>query len=345
MIYAGLRPHYSAATHPPSIPPFGTLFQNLPSGLWSFTLTFRNTSHALWGVLWDPDVVWLRMEKVLNYVISAEGVIKSVLGDEVLKRHGSWPGLIDGLRWVIRRGGGYCSNLLFLFFFLQELGVSSPFSSPPACYKLVYCSMASFTAAEAEGGEKLRERQKMCVHVFNSAARRTPRLITAACLSLSHTEMRRFFGNEFCCHPASTHRRIGGVVAWAWLSVSRLLPPPLCPFCCREIWHRVELMNNKTGLVCLEGKKKKRGKRKKKKNTTTVSWQTHTYTHCIRETTAHNNTINRKTNLKADWNKDHFFKKCRGWCMDVKVCVCVCATPAMTAQKYVKESKVKLQGL
>lgn len=37
------------------------------------------------------------MEKVLNYIISVEGAIKCVLGDEVLKRHGSWLGLIDGL--------------------------------------------------------------------------------------------------------------------------------------------------------------------------------------------------------------------------------------------------------
>lgn len=142
-------------------PPFSTLFQNLPSGVWSFTLTFGNTSHALWGVLWDPDVVWLRMEKVLNYVISAEGAIKSVLGDEVLKRHSSWPGLIDGLRWVIRRGGGYTA-VIWSSFFLQELGVSSPFSSPPACCKLFYCSIASFTATEAGEGKTKREKEDVC---------------------------------------------------------------------------------------------------------------------------------------------------------------------------------------
>lgn len=101
------------------------------------------------------------MEKVLNYVISVEGAIKSVLGDEVLKRRGSWLGLIDGLWWDVRGGGGGGVTAViqasFFFFPLQQLCVSSPFSSPPACCKLFYCSIASFTATKTVEGKNKRE--------------------------------------------------------------------------------------------------------------------------------------------------------------------------------------------
>lgn len=85
-------------------------------------------------------------------------------------------------------GGGYCGNPVLLFFCRSSVSCLL-FSSPPACCKLFYCSIASFTATEAGEGkqtrERGRERRRACARVFNSEERRTPRLITAACLSLS----------------------------------------------------------------------------------------------------------------------------------------------------------------
>lgn len=186
MIYPVLQPHYSAATHPPSL---RHPFPEPSIRPLEFHPNFRKRPPRSRGFWWDPDVVWWRMEKALYYVISAESAIKSVLGDEVLKRHGSRPGLIDGLGWVIRRGGGgYCGNPVLLFFCRSSVSCLL-FSSPPACCKLFYCSIASFTATEAGEGkqtrERGRERRRACARVFNSEERRTPRLITAACLSLS----------------------------------------------------------------------------------------------------------------------------------------------------------------
>lgn len=103
MIYPVLQPHYSAATHPPSL---RHPFPEPSIRPLEFHPNFRKRPPRSRGFWWEPDVVWWRMEKALYYVISAESAIKSVLGDEVLKRHGSRPGLIDGLGWVIRRGGG-----------------------------------------------------------------------------------------------------------------------------------------------------------------------------------------------------------------------------------------------
>lgn len=160
------------------------------------------------------------------------------------------------------------------------------------------------------------------VHVFNSERRGS--LLQP--VFLSHAQKcYGFFGNEFCCHPASTHKRIGGAAACAWLSVSRLPPPPLCPFCCREIRHRVELMNNKTGLVCLEGKKKKMRERRKKKNR--ILTNTHSSAHSVlEETTDYNNAINRKTNLKPDRTKKTISKNPNNTGCDVWMwrCVFVC---------------------
>lgn len=74
-----------------------------------------------------------------------------------------------------------------------------------------------------KGGE---DSEKKCMCAFNTKAGCCQSSLQQLCLMRIHTQTWQLLGNEFHCHPASTHMGIGGVAMSMWLSVSCLPPLP-----------------------------------------------------------------------------------------------------------------------